>query len=136
MGHIYGLRTREMGTATKLRANDGFKLGTFKVGKGPVAVKSDGVHVWIANRGDNTVTCLHSEDGSGLRTVTVGSGPAGIAFDGSNIWVANRGDDTVTEIRISDGVVVRTKSIFDQVARWRKAGRIMPYSAVRELIIG
>jgi hypothetical protein len=46
------------GTATKLRASDGAKLGTFPVGSFPFGVAFDGAHIWVANGVSNSVSKL------------------------------------------------------------------------------
>jgi DNA-binding beta-propeller fold protein YncE len=53
-------------TVTKIRANDGTVLGTFKVGNTPVGVAFDGVNVWVSN-GGGTVTKLQASDGKVIR---------------------------------------------------------------------
>ncbi len=39
------------GTVTKLRANDGEVLGTFKAGAAPYGVTFDGANIWVSNQG-------------------------------------------------------------------------------------
>ncbi|HLW89020.1 MAG TPA: hypothetical protein VKR57_11050, partial [Terriglobales bacterium] len=53
-------------TVTKVRANDGQVLGTFKVGAQPYGVTFDGANVWVSNQGDITVTKLRAYDGKNL----------------------------------------------------------------------
>jgi DNA-binding beta-propeller fold protein YncE len=45
-------------TVTRLRAGDGLKIGTFKVGANPAGAAFDGAHVWVANYNDGTVSKL------------------------------------------------------------------------------
>src|SRR6202521_2989446 len=92
-------------TITKIQANDGTILGTFKVGSHPFGILFDGANVWVSNSGFNTVTKLRASDGTTLGTFTVGSGTGGpgwMAFDGQNVWVPFSGG-TVTKLRASDG---------------------------------
>jgi hypothetical protein len=67
---------------TKLRANDGAKLGTFSVGTNPHGVAFDGANIWVANLKSNDVTKLRAIDGTVLGTFPVGDAPAYLAFDG------------------------------------------------------
>jgi YVTN family beta-propeller protein len=84
---------------------------TVSVGPSPVAISSDGRHVWVANQGDNTVTELLASDGSFLRTIAVGWSPSSIWSDGTHVWVANQNDNTVTELSASSGAVIQTISV-------------------------
>jgi DNA-binding beta-propeller fold protein YncE len=68
-------------TVTKIRANDGTVLGTFKVGNTPVGVAFDGVNVWVSN-GGGTVTKLRASDGKVIGTFPVGNNPHGAVFGG------------------------------------------------------
>jgi DNA-binding beta-propeller fold protein YncE len=45
-------------TTTELRASDGAKLGTFKVGSSPQGVAFDGVNIWVTNTNSNTASKL------------------------------------------------------------------------------
>ena len=70
------------GKVTKLRANDGFNLGSFSVGTNPTGVAFDGANIWVANINSNNVTKLQASNGAVLGTFAVGTQPVGIAFDG------------------------------------------------------
>src|SRR5712692_7915865 len=56
------------GTVIKLRANDGAKLGTFKVGTLPGYVAFDGANMWVTDQNDQTVMKLRARDGAVLGT--------------------------------------------------------------------
>jgi YVTN family beta-propeller protein len=95
--------------------SNGLYVRTTTVGNGnnPVAISSDGTHVWVADEGGfgyggNTVNELDASDGSLVQTIPVGSSPDAISSDGTDVWVANFGDDTVTELDASDGSLVQT----------------------------
>ena len=45
-------------TITKLRASDGFELGTYSVGDISTALAFDGANMWVAYHHDGTVTKL------------------------------------------------------------------------------
>ena len=51
-----GWRTSDDDTVTELDASTGAVVQTINVGNGPIAVSSDGTHVWVTNLYDNTVT--------------------------------------------------------------------------------
>src|SRR5450432_2461130 len=70
-------------SVTKLRASDGFNLGTFPLGSYPIYVIYDGANIWVSNEGDNTVSKLQASDGTLLGTFPV-TAPNGVAFDGAN----------------------------------------------------
>ncbi len=91
-------------TVTKLRANDGMVIGTFRAGNYPREVIFDGANIWISNGNDNsTVTKLRASDGAELGTFSVGRDPERMAFDGANVWVGNSLSNSVTKLRASDG---------------------------------
>ena len=73
---------------TKLRASDGFVLGTFPAGS-PDGIAFDGSTLWMADGAGGTVTKMRASDGAVLGTFPVGEFPNGIAFYGSNLWVSN-----------------------------------------------
>jgi DNA-binding beta-propeller fold protein YncE len=64
---------------TKLRANDGFNLGSFSVGTNPTGVAFDGANIWVANISSNNVTKLQASNGAVVGTFAVGTQPVGIA---------------------------------------------------------
>ena len=41
---------------SKFRVNDGVTLGTFSVGRTPVAVAFDGINLWVANTGSDSLS--------------------------------------------------------------------------------
>jgi YVTN family beta-propeller protein len=53
-------------------------VNTIPVGAGPIAVSSDGIHVWVANYGDGTVTEIDASTGTVVNVITVGSSPEGV----------------------------------------------------------
>jgi YVTN family beta-propeller protein len=90
-------------TVTKVNANTGEVLGTFKVGAQPYGVTFDGSNIWASNQADGTVTKLRASDGKVLGTFPVGRFPGWLAFDGQNIWSPNGPDNTVSKLRAIDG---------------------------------
>src|SRR5579863_10024921 len=95
-------------TVTKVQANDGQVLGTFKVGAQPYGVTFDGANVWASNELDNTVTKLRASDGKTLGTFPAGTYPGWMTFDGRNIWVPDGRTATVSKLRASDGKMLGT----------------------------
>jgi hypothetical protein len=79
----------------------------------PIAVASDGTHVWVANDGGNSVTELNASNGSWVRTPSGGrygfNNPQAVAADGTHVWVANL-SGSVTELNARDGSRVATQS--------------------------
>jgi DNA-binding beta-propeller fold protein YncE len=61
---------------------------------GPVAISSDGTHVWVANFSGNSVTELDAATGTVVRVIKGPKYgvrcPAGILSDGTHVWVANK----------------------------------------------
>ena len=90
-------------SVTKLRANDGEKLGKFFVGGDPGFIVFDGANIWITDGLGASVTKLRASDGTILGKFAVGGSPQGIVFDGANIWTANNTGNNVTKLRASDG---------------------------------
>jgi len=85
-------------TVTKIRASDGFIVGTFSVGS-PTGVAFDGANIWVSDFSSGTITKLLASDGSTLGSFAVGTNPWDVAFDGTNIWVANFGSNNVTKLK-------------------------------------
>jgi len=96
------------GNVMKLRASDGYGLGTYYVGLHPFALAFDGANIWAANYGNGTVTKLRASDGYICPTCTYSTDNSsrGVAFDGTNIWVTNSGGGTVNKLRASDGFLL------------------------------
>ena len=92
---------------TKLRASDGKRLATCKVGNAPNGVAFAGANIWVANGPDNTVWKLRVSDCSIEGKFNVPN-PDAMAFDGSNLRVTNYQSNTVTKLRATDGVVLGT----------------------------
>jgi DNA-binding beta-propeller fold protein YncE len=87
-------------SATPVRPLSGVKVLGWGF-NGPIAVTSDGTHVWVANSSGNSVTELSASAG-GLVRVIFGrrygfDHPDAIAPGGTHVWVANEGDQSVTE---------------------------------------
>src|SRR5688500_8553576 len=82
-------------TVTRLRAADGFNLGTFDVGDGAAGIIYDGSTLWVACHGDDSIVRV-STNGSIISTYATGNGPFSIAFDGVRVWVPNSGSDSVS----------------------------------------
>ncbi len=63
------------------------------MGNRPVAIASDGTHMWVVNNNfaeNGTVTELNP-DGSVAGTFPAGNRPVAIASDGTHMWVTNKG---------------------------------------------
>ena len=89
-------------------------VSTISVGNGPLAVSSDGTHVWVSNNPDNTVTELDASNGSVINTISVGTRPNAISSDGTHVWVLSASDGTVAELDASNGSLVQTISVGNQ----------------------
>jgi YVTN family beta-propeller protein len=89
-------------------AVSGSVLDTISVGQTPVAIASDGTHVWVVNNGSNSVSEVQISNDTVVRTIAVGSNPWGITSDGTDVWVTNWDSQNVSEIQISTGTVVNT----------------------------
>jgi DNA-binding beta-propeller fold protein YncE len=96
------------GRITKIRASDGFRIGTYDVDSGPLAATYDGLNIWVANFSADDLSKIRASDGKHLATWATDHNPEGLAFDGDNIWVGNCGANTVTVMRSSDGSTVAT----------------------------
>jgi YVTN family beta-propeller protein len=100
-----------------VRSGSGAVVNTISVGNDPLAVSSDGTHVWVVNFVGNTVTELDASSGAyadgslAASTISVGDGPQGISSDGTDVWVANYFGSTVTELDAASGAVVNTISV-------------------------
>ena len=101
------------GTLTELNASNGTPVRTITppVGQyggppGPIAVSSDGTHVWVAEYLDQSVSEIEPSTGQIIRRIPVGGNPSAISSDGTDVWVTNNGSDTVTEIDASTGKVI------------------------------
>ena len=100
--------TDETGNSvTKVQANDGSVLGTYRVGVSPDGIAFDGHNIWVNNGGSNSVTKLRASDGKILGTYPMAGPGYGIAFDGAHLWVANGGSGNITELAL-DGTSLRT----------------------------
>ena len=86
-------------------------IRTIPVGSYPIAVSSDGTHVWVGNYGEATVSEIEASSGEVIRTIKVGSGPEGVSSYGGDVWVTNSGEGTVSEIEASSGTVIRTTPV-------------------------
>lgn len=95
-------------TVTKLRADDGSLVATYKV-TGPWGMAFDGQNIWVANYSRDTVTKIRTADGALVGIYPAGVNPRAVLFDGSCIWVASRGiSGSVTKLRAVDGTRVWT----------------------------
>lgn len=106
------LTTAVLGEPLAASASTVIKVIPIAVGFSPVAVSSDGTHVWVANSGGaGTVTEIRASDATVINpAISVGSGPDGISSDGTHVWVANSAG-TVTELDASTGAVIQTISV-------------------------
>ena len=77
----------------------------------PVAIASDGTHVWVANDLGDSVTELLASTGALVKVISGPSykfrTPVAVASDGTHVWVANDSGDSVTELLASTGALVR-----------------------------
>ena len=74
----------------------------------PIAIWSDGVTMWVADRAVGTVYAYRLSDGARQTSSEFGlhssnSHPNGIWSDGVTMWVADLSDDQVYAYRLSDG---------------------------------
>ena len=93
-------------SVSKIRANDGAVLGTFKVGNQPGSIAFDGANMWVTAIGNSTISKVRCSDGKVLGTYFVNT-PFGVVFDGTNIWVSLLGSYLV-KLRTSDGEVLQS----------------------------
>lgn len=93
-------------------------LGTFKVGRGPFGLASDGANIWVTNYFGKSMTQLRASDGVTLGTYSVGNGAAGMAFDGDSLWVVNNGDNTIMKLSPANGAVISTYATGTGPSRW------------------
>src|SRR4029079_1169971 len=84
-------------TVTKLRASDGFNLGTLTVGDGAAGRLFDGATMWVVCNGDSTLMKV-SPSGIVLATFATGKGPFSVAYDGANVWVPNYASNSVSKV--------------------------------------
>ncbi|MFN8513519.1 MAG: YncE family protein [Chloroflexia bacterium] len=105
------IANKDGGSVTKLRASDGFNLGTINVGTNPGGLAFDGANIWVSVGGTNSVVKLRASDGTNLGSFTVGNTPGAVAFDGQHIWVANTAGNSVTKLKASDGTNLGTFTV-------------------------
>ena len=87
-------------------------IRTIPVVSAPIAVSSDGTHVWVASGSENKVSEIEASSGTVVRTIAVGGRHEGVSSDGTHVWVANEeGENTVSEIEASSGAVIRTIAV-------------------------
>ena len=65
-------------------------LGTTTVGSAPLAVRSDGLDVWVANFGGSSITRVRGNDGRVLETWTGAAGAAGVAIAIGKVFVSGQ----------------------------------------------
>jgi hypothetical protein len=83
----------------------------------PVAVSSDGTHVWVVNQGTNSLSELDAATGALVQVISGPSygfaQPDSVSSDGSHVWVANvnpRYGNSVTELDAATGALVQVIS--------------------------
>lgn len=76
-------------TITKIRASDGFNLGTFPLGAATGSYGCfDGANVWVTGgNAAGIISKIRASDGALLGSFPVGSEGQACAFDGTSIWV-------------------------------------------------
>jgi len=81
---------------------------TITVGPLPVAISSDGIHVWVASGTTGPLTELDASTGAVVQTVVVGApdSDTGVSSDGTHVWVAS--GNSLYELNASTGAVVQT----------------------------
>ncbi len=109
------------GTVSEIDASTGTVVNTIPVGSDPVAVSSDGTHVWVTGYNsddDGMVSEIDASTGTVVNTIPVGSSAppgdvfwAGVSSDGTHVWGTNSGDDTVSEIQIAPVPTVTNLSV-------------------------
>jgi DNA-directed RNA polymerase subunit H (RpoH/RPB5) len=79
----------------------------------PIAIASDGTHVWLVNQNNDAVIELNASTGATIQVIkgrkydfTSRGGPFTLALDGEHVWVAD-GVGAVTELRGSTGALVK-----------------------------
>jgi YVTN family beta-propeller protein len=83
-------------------------IRTIPVVSVPIAVSSDGTHVWVASVSENTISEIEASSGTVTRTIAVGGSHEGVSSHGGDVWVSNALENTVSEIEASSGEVIRT----------------------------
>jgi YVTN family beta-propeller protein len=90
-------------------------LHTVTVGRGPVAVATDGraQRAFVSNNGDKSVSVLDTRSGTVLRTVATGHTPTALAVDAQagHILALNSGDGTVSLLAAPAGTVQRSVAV-------------------------
>jgi DNA-binding beta-propeller fold protein YncE len=80
----------------------------------PVAVSSDGTHVWVANKNGNSVTEFDATTGALVQMIQGAGygfdGPDAVSSNGTDVWVANSDGNSVTELDATTGALVRVIS--------------------------
>ena len=97
-------------TVTEISASDGSVLQTIPVGVSPIAIDSDGGHVWVANNNysiSSSVTELNASDGSFVQTVTDAGEANAISSNGVDVWISDSGGAAV-EINAASGALAET----------------------------
>ena len=81
-----------------------------------VAVSSDGLWGYTANRTANSISRIDLTAGTVVAEFPVGAGPTGIAVsaDGQTIYAANRGDDSLSVVPVTTNDAARTIPLANQ----------------------
>jgi YVTN family beta-propeller protein len=112
--HFAGARRRG-GPESVLATVTGRLLHTVTVGRGPVAVATDGraQRAFVSNNGDKSVSVLDTRSGTVLRTVATGHNPTALAVDAQagRVVVLNSDDGTVSMLATSAGTVQRRVAV-------------------------
>src|SRR5262249_33652730 len=90
---------------SQISTTNGAIMATYAVGKGPVALASDGKSLWVANLHDSTVMKVNTANGNITATFSVPGGPGGLAWDGASMWVSCRENNTVVKLSSTGSVV-------------------------------
>ncbi|MFN8537946.1 MAG: hypothetical protein U0232_10795 [Thermomicrobiales bacterium] len=105
------IANKDGGSTTKLRASDGFNLGTINVGANLGGLAFDGANIWVSAGGAGTGQAARQRWHRNSGTFTVGNTPGAVAFDGQHIWVANTLGNSVTKLKASDGTNLGTFAV-------------------------
>jgi DNA-binding beta-propeller fold protein YncE len=78
----------------------------------PLAVSSDGAHVWITDASNDSVAELNQSTGALVRIIRLGAPtpypPSAISSNGNWVWISYHNGTSVTELNAKTGAIVRT----------------------------
>ena len=87
-------------------------INTIPVGSVPLAVSSDGTHVWVADYDEDAVSEIEAASGKVIKTIpSACCYPAGVSSDGTHVWVVNHDNASASEIDAASGEVIKTITV-------------------------